>query len=98
MISLVVKSVRIINLQFYEALLFCKPYKQKYCSSTMKTLLFFLSFLFLKLAVCLGSYDHTVRMFDTRTNITSMAVNHGCPVESILVFPSGALLISAGKF
>nr|CAB3267575.1 U3 small nucleolar RNA-associated protein 15 homolog [Phallusia mammillata] len=43
-----------------------------------------------------GSYDHTVKMFDTRSDECSLSVNHGCPVESVLMFPSGSVLLSAG--
>ena len=43
-----------------------------------------------------GSYDHTVRMWDRRTQASVMTVNHGYPVEDILVFPSGGLCVSAG--
>ncbi|CAK8693862.1 unnamed protein product [Clavelina lepadiformis] len=43
-----------------------------------------------------GSYDHTVRMFDTRSDECTMIVNHGCPVESVLMYPSGSILLSAG--
>lgn len=44
----------------------------------------------------LGSYDHTVKMFDARTNQSVISVEHGQPVESVLLFPSGGLLVSAG--
>lgn len=43
-----------------------------------------------------GSYDHTVKMFDARTNKNVLCVEHGQPVESVLLFPSGGLLVSAG--
>uniref|UniRef100_A0A8C5YD61 U3 small nucleolar RNA-associated protein 15 homolog n=1 Tax=Microcebus murinus TaxID=30608 RepID=A0A8C5YD61_MICMU len=43
-----------------------------------------------------GSYDHTVKMFDARTNKSVLSVEHGQPVESVLLFPSGGLLVSAG--
>uniref|UniRef100_A0A2K6KRW6 U3 small nucleolar RNA-associated protein 15 homolog n=1 Tax=Rhinopithecus bieti TaxID=61621 RepID=A0A2K6KRW6_RHIBE len=43
-----------------------------------------------------GSYDHTVKMFDARTNTSVLSVEHGQPVESVLLFPSGGLLVSAG--
>jgi len=44
-----------------------------------------------------GSYDHTVKLVDIRTssgNVVTM--NHGAPVESVLAFPSGSILLSAG--
>uniref|UniRef100_A0A8C4VKB2 U3 small nucleolar RNA-associated protein 15 homolog n=1 Tax=Gopherus evgoodei TaxID=1825980 RepID=A0A8C4VKB2_9SAUR len=43
-----------------------------------------------------GSYDHTVKIFDVRTEKSVMTVEHGQPVESVLLFPSGGLLVSAG--
>ncbi|CAC5394696.1 UTP15 [Mytilus coruscus] len=43
-----------------------------------------------------GSYDHTVKMWDTRTQDCAMSVNHGHPVESVLMFPSGGIFMSAG--
>lgn len=43
-----------------------------------------------------GSYDHTVKVFDAREKQSVMTVNHGCPVESTLFLPSGAIFISAG--
>lgn len=44
----------------------------------------------------LGSYDHTVKMFDTRTEKSIMTMEHGHPVESVNLFPSGGLLVTAG--
>src|SRR5690242_5898914 len=43
-----------------------------------------------------GSYDHTIRMWDVRSNQTTMSMNHGDPVESLLSLPGGTILISAG--
>lgn len=43
-----------------------------------------------------GSYDHTVKMFDTRTEKSIMTMEHGHPVESVNLFPSGGLLVTAG--
>uniref|UniRef100_A0A8C5TMQ6 U3 small nucleolar RNA-associated protein 15 homolog n=1 Tax=Malurus cyaneus samueli TaxID=2593467 RepID=A0A8C5TMQ6_9PASS len=43
-----------------------------------------------------GSYDHTVKLFDARTKSSVMTIEHGHPVESVLLFPSGGLLVSAG--
>lgn len=36
-------------------------------------------------------------MWDTRNQDCVMSVNHGHPVESLLMFPSGGLFISAGN-
>ncbi|XP_028925248.1 U3 small nucleolar RNA-associated protein 15 homolog [Ornithorhynchus anatinus] len=43
-----------------------------------------------------GSYDHTVKMFDGRSQKSVLTIMHGQPVESVLLFPSGGLLVSAG--
>ncbi|NXC27891.1 UTP15 protein, partial [Campylorhamphus procurvoides] len=43
-----------------------------------------------------GSYDHTVKVFDARTKGSVMTIDHGHPVESVLLFPSGGLVVSAG--
>ncbi|XP_075447863.1 U3 small nucleolar RNA-associated protein 15 homolog [Ascaphus truei] len=43
-----------------------------------------------------GSYDHTVKVFDARTEKSVLSMEHGQPVESVLLFPSGGLLVSAG--
>lgn len=44
----------------------------------------------------LGSYDHTVKLFDTRMNDSVMTFQHGHPVESVLMFPNGGICLSAG--
>ncbi|XP_071953243.1 U3 small nucleolar RNA-associated protein 15 homolog [Antedon mediterranea] len=43
-----------------------------------------------------GSYDHTVKLFDLRTKASILSVDHGQPVESVLMFPGGGVFISAG--
>ncbi|KAH9518423.1 snoRNA-binding rRNA-processing protein [Bulinus truncatus] len=43
-----------------------------------------------------GSYDHTVRLWDARTEQSVLSINHGFPVESVLMFPSGGIFFSAG--
>uniref|UniRef100_A0A8C9RVF8 U3 small nucleolar RNA-associated protein 15 homolog n=1 Tax=Scleropages formosus TaxID=113540 RepID=A0A8C9RVF8_SCLFO len=43
-----------------------------------------------------GSYDHTVKVFDSRKERSVMTMDHGQPVESVLLFPSEGLLVSAG--
>ena len=43
-----------------------------------------------------GSYDHSCRLWDVRARGCTMRVDHGSPVESVLVFPSGALAATAG--
>ena len=43
-----------------------------------------------------GGYDHSVRLWDTRTEKCVVQVDHGAPVESVLMFPQGNQFISAG--
>uniref|UniRef100_A0A2D4L154 U3 small nucleolar RNA-associated protein 15 homolog n=2 Tax=Micrurus TaxID=8634 RepID=A0A2D4L154_9SAUR len=43
-----------------------------------------------------GSYDHTVKVYDTRTDKSIMKIEHGQPVESVNLFPSEGLLVTAG--
>eukprot|EP00887_Chlorella_sp_A99_P001615 scaffold8.g1615.t1 len=43
-----------------------------------------------------GSYDHSVRLWDTREGRCSMELAHGAPVESLAFLPSGSLLVTAG--
>ncbi|CAH0718265.1 unnamed protein product, partial [Brenthis ino] len=43
-----------------------------------------------------GSYDHTVKLYDCRSNETVLTVNHGSPVESTIFLPSGGIFLSAG--
>jgi len=43
-----------------------------------------------------GCYDHTVKLFDTRCQSAVLSVDHGFPVESLVVFPGGGLVVSAG--
>lgn len=43
-----------------------------------------------------GSYDHTVKLFDMRSGGSVMSMNHGHPVECVLLYPSEALLVSTG--
>ncbi|CAO3616719.1 unnamed protein product [Cunninghamella blakesleeana] len=43
-----------------------------------------------------GSYDQTVKLWDTRLNECVMTMQHGAPVESILAYPGGGAVVSAG--
>ncbi|BFY97652.1 hypothetical protein BsWGS_00692 [Bradybaena similaris] len=43
-----------------------------------------------------GAYDHTVKLWDARMQNSVMTVNHGFPVESVLMFPNGGIFFSAG--
>lgn len=44
-----------------------------------------------------GSYDHTVKVFDVRSGGSVMTMQHGHPVECVLLYPSEALLVSTGE-
>lgn len=44
-----------------------------------------------------GSYDHTAKMWDTRAGRQVLSVDHGAPVESVLMFPGGSSFITAGS-
>lgn len=41
-----------------------------------------------------GSHDHTVKMWDTRSQECISTLEHSEPVEDVLILPSGGLLIS----
>lgn len=43
-----------------------------------------------------GSYDHSLKLYDCRSNETVLTANHGSPVESTIFLPSGGIFISAG--
>ncbi|XP_062240650.1 U3 small nucleolar RNA-associated protein 15 homolog [Platichthys flesus] len=43
-----------------------------------------------------GSYDHTLKVFDARMEKSVMTMDHDHPVESLLLYPSEGLLVSAG--
>ncbi|XP_037079666.1 U3 small nucleolar RNA-associated protein 15 homolog [Pollicipes pollicipes] len=43
-----------------------------------------------------GGYDHAVRVWDARAAACTAVMEHGAPVEAVLVFPSGGLVVSAG--
>ena len=44
-----------------------------------------------------GSYDHTVKVWDLRSSTTAMEMNHGAPVECVLMHPNGSVCLSAGS-
>lgn len=44
-----------------------------------------------------GSYDHTAKIWDIRNNSVVCSVNHGHPVESILVYPSATMMLTSGS-
>ncbi|RIB22952.1 WD40-repeat-containing domain protein [Gigaspora rosea] len=43
-----------------------------------------------------GSYDQSIKLWDLRTNSCTMSMSHGAPVEDVLMFPGGGMIISAG--
>ncbi|XP_022110346.1 U3 small nucleolar RNA-associated protein 15 homolog [Acanthaster planci] len=43
-----------------------------------------------------GSYDHKVKLFDLRTQASVLTLDHGHPVESVLMFPGGGMFLSSG--
>lgn len=43
-----------------------------------------------------GSYDHTAKLIDTRTRSVVLSVDHGEPVEDVLLFPSSQLIVTCG--
>lgn len=43
-----------------------------------------------------GSYDHTVKVWDARSRSSVMTFQQGSPVETLLCYPSGTLIASAG--
>lgn len=44
-----------------------------------------------------GSYDHTVKLWDTRSNECTLTVDHGDPVESVLLYPNCGMCVSSGS-
>eukprot|EP01134_Creolimax_fragrantissima_P004839 CFRG4839T1 len=43
-----------------------------------------------------GSYDHAVKLWDTRTSECAITMDHGAPVEDVLMFPGGGMAVSCG--
>ncbi|XP_076465738.1 U3 small nucleolar RNA-associated protein 15 homolog [Babylonia areolata] len=43
-----------------------------------------------------GSYDHTARLFDRRNDSSVMSFEHGSCIESVLLFPSNGIVLTAG--
>ena len=44
-----------------------------------------------------SSYDHTLQLWDLRTPASPVLdLDHGAPIEGVLVFPSGGTCVSAG--
>ncbi|CAG8449475.1 11999_t:CDS:10 [Ambispora leptoticha] len=47
-------------------------------------------------AISIFSEHETLRLWDIRANKVVMNMNHGYPIESVLMFPGGGVVISAG--
>lgn len=43
-----------------------------------------------------GSYDNTAKLLDARTGSCIQTVNHGAPIEDVLMFNSGTIYMTAG--
>ena len=43
-----------------------------------------------------GSYDHTIKLWDLRNKENIITFNHNLPVEDLVIFPTGSIVISAG--
>lgn len=45
-----------------------------------------------------GSFDHTVKLYDAREPKSStISVDHGAPVESVLMYPGNSIFVSVGN-
>lgn len=44
-----------------------------------------------------GSYDHTVKVWDWRSSTVAVEMDHGAPVECMLMHPNGSVCLSAGS-
>lgn len=43
-----------------------------------------------------GSYDNTIKMYDSRSDKCIMSLDHGSPLESLVFLPTGGIFISSG--
>jgi len=44
-----------------------------------------------------GSYDHQLKLWDTRTSRSVLTLDHGTQVEAVAMFSNGGVLVSAGS-
>lgn len=47
---------------------------------------------------CTGSYDHTAKLWDSRTGSCQITLDHKAPVEGIQFFPTGSMAITVGGY
>jgi U3 small nucleolar RNA-associated protein 15 len=47
--------------------------------------------------IATGGYDHKVLVWDFRTFTPIMNLDHGAPVEALVIFPDGGSIVSAGS-
>lgn len=45
----------------------------------------------------LGGYDHKIKIWDARSGKSTATFDHGQPVEDVLIYPSGSIVVSAGS-
>lgn len=45
---------------------------------------------------CSASYDHSSKLFDSRCDASVSTFDHEAPVESVVLYPSGRLMVTAG--
>lgn len=44
-----------------------------------------------------GAYDHWLKVWDARSQGSVLSMDHGSPVESVQIFPTGGICVSAGS-
>lgn len=45
----------------------------------------------------IGAYDHWLKVWDARSQGSVLSMDHGSPVESVQIFPTGGICVSAGE-
>lgn len=48
--------------------------------------------------IATGGYDHRVLLWDLRTFTPIMSLDHGAPVEALVIYPDGGSIVSAGLY
>jgi U3 small nucleolar RNA-associated protein 15 len=44
-----------------------------------------------------GSYDKTIKLWDSKTSTSTLTMDHGYQIEKVLFLPGGGLVLSAGS-